>query len=264
MNARGRPADPLGSGARRHHTERRRVITTNTEPRGERNAHGDVPGGPTRARRAEGPERLGEPERLERPERAERPGEPEQPERLERPGKPERLDTVVTGTHRTPIGELTLAASEQALLYCGFASVERLLPWLAPVARRGTSEREAGAGSAAAALLDRARAEIDDYLGGRRSRFEVPLDLRLATPFRREVVLGVERLAPYGATTTYGALAAGIGRPAAARAVGAALGANPLCVVLPCHRVLGASGKLTGYAGGARAKQVLLDLEAGR
>ncbi|WP_435127052.1 methylated-DNA--[protein]-cysteine S-methyltransferase [Actinacidiphila sp. bgisy144] len=175
---------------------------------------------------------------------------------------PDRLDSVVTACHTTPIGRLTLAASEQALLYCGFAPSEQLLRLLAPVCRTTTDEAAAPAGSAAALVLERTRAQLDAYLDGRRRGFELPVDMRLATPFRREVVLAVDALAPYGATTTYGALAAGIGRPGAARAVGTALGANPLCVVLPCHRVVGAAGKFTGYAGGAHAKQFLIDLES--
>ncbi|MER5790561.1 MGMT family protein [Streptomyces sp. NPDC001980] len=90
------------------------------------------------------------------------------------------------------------------------------------------------------------------------------MDLRLATPFSRTTVERLDALLPYGVTGTYAELAAALGRPRAARAVGTALGANPLCVVLPCHRVVGSGGRLTGYAGGVEAKRFLLDLEHSR
>lgn len=107
----------------------------------------------------------------------------------------------------------------------------------------------------------RAADQLEQYLAGERRAFDVPVDLALATPFQRAVL---ERLAGvgYGRRTTYGALARDLGRASASRAVGAALGANPVCVVLPCHRVVAGSGALTGYAGGLEAKRRLLDLEA--
>ena len=111
--------------------------------------------------------------------------------------------------------------------------------------------------------LDRLRRELEQFLAGRMRAFTVPLDLTLASPFQREVLAQLAAGVGYGERTTYGALALAAGRPTAARAVGAALGANPLCVVLPCHRVLAASGSLTGYAGGLAAKRHLLDLESG-
>ncbi len=108
--------------------------------------------------------------------------------------------------------------------------------------------------------LDGVRRELEEFLDGRRRRFDVAVDPVLASPFGREVLAGLAAVG-YGRTTTYGALAAALGRPSASRAVGAALGANPLCVVLPCHRVVAASGALTGYAGGLDAKRRLLALE---
>jgi O-6-methylguanine DNA methyltransferase len=101
--------------------------------------------------------------------------------------------------------------------------------------------------------------QMREYLGGARTRFEVPLD-PLGTEFQQSIWKAIAAI-PYGETTTYGRLAAGIGRPAAARAVGAATGANPLCIVIPCHRVIGTSGKLTGYAYGLATKEKLLGLE---
>jgi methylated-DNA-[protein]-cysteine S-methyltransferase len=112
-----------------------------------------------------------------------------------------------------------------------------------------------------AAPLDEARRALDAYFAGQLRELDLRVDLTLATPFQRGVLRALGGVA-YGATTTYGALAARLGRPTASRAVGAALGANPLCVVLPCHRVVAASGALTGYAGGLAAKERLLALEA--
>ncbi len=108
---------------------------------------------------------------------------------------------------------------------------------------------------------DDVRRQLDEYLAGRRTRFDVTVDPVLATSFQRDVLTVAARAAGYGRLATYGELARAVGRPSASRAVGAALGANPLCVLLPCHRVVGASGALTGYAGGTEAKRYLLDLE---
>ena len=97
------------------------------------------------------------------------------------------------------------------------------------------------------------------YLAGELHDFDVAL-APLGTPFQAEVWAALRRV-PYGTTTTYGALAAAVGRPSAVRAVGAANGRNPYCLVVPCHRVVGAGGSLTGYAGGLDRKRFLLDLE---
>jgi methylated-DNA-[protein]-cysteine S-methyltransferase len=109
--------------------------------------------------------------------------------------------------------------------------------------------------------LDAVRHQLDAYLDGRRRSFDVPVDLALATSFQRAVLQRLAATVSYGSTVSYGRLATDLGRPTASRAVGAALGANPLCIVLPCHRVIAASGALTGYAGGLEAKRFLLDLE---
>jgi len=110
--------------------------------------------------------------------------------------------------------------------------------------------------------LDEARRELDAYLRGDLRAFDLPTDLVLATPFQRIVLGHLAGAIGYGHRTTYGALAREIERPSASRAVGAALGANPLCVILPCHRVVAATGALTGYAGGLAAKEYLLALES--
>jgi methylated-DNA-[protein]-cysteine S-methyltransferase len=107
--------------------------------------------------------------------------------------------------------------------------------------------------------LDEVRRELDEYFDGSRTSFDLPLDLRVA-PFPAEVLRELA-LVPYGRTETYGALAAKVGRPRAARAVGTVMNRNPIPIVLPCHRIVGADGSLTGYAGGLDVKRHLLELE---
>src|SRR5207248_4670388 len=109
------------------------------------------------------------------------------------------------------------------------------------------------------APLDDVRRELDEYFEGRRREFDLPLDLRVA-PFNEAVLHELARV-PYGRTETYGALAARVGRPRAARAVGTVMNRNPIPIVLPCHRIVGANGSLTGYAGGLDVKRRLLQLE---
>jgi len=101
--------------------------------------------------------------------------------------------------------------------------------------------------------------QLDDYFTGRRRRFDLPLDLR-GTPFRRRV-WDVLLTIPWGETRSYGDVAAALGMPHAARAVGGAVGTNPLSIVVPCHRVIGSNGSLTGYGGGLDRKTSLLELE---
>jgi methylated-DNA-[protein]-cysteine S-methyltransferase len=105
------------------------------------------------------------------------------------------------------------------------------------------------------------RAQLAEYFDGRRRRFDLPLK-PIGTPFELAVWRALEAI-PYGETISYGELAARIGRPEAARAVGVANARNPIAVIIPCHRVIGADGSLTGYGGGLERKRLLLDLEAG-
>jgi methylated-DNA-[protein]-cysteine S-methyltransferase len=111
------------------------------------------------------------------------------------------------------------------------------------------------------AVLTRLRCELDAYFGGRLRSFGVALEPH-GTPFQKRVWAALAQI-PFGETRTYGQQARAIGQPSAVRAVGAANGRNPIGIVLPCHRVVGAKGELTGYAGGLEAKEVLLKLEAG-
>ncbi|MCI0689193.1 MAG: methylated-DNA--[protein]-cysteine S-methyltransferase [Sporichthyaceae bacterium] len=159
---------------------------------------------------------------------------------------------VAIDTVDTPVGQLVLGATEAGLVTCSYddrdAVAARLASAVSPRVLR------------APARLDPIRRQLDEYFAGRRTGFTGPVDLRLASDFGRQV-LGLLGTIGYGHTTTYGALATALGRPTAARAVGHALGANPVCVIVPCHRVVGADGRLTGYAGGVAAKRTLLELE---
>ncbi len=109
-------------------------------------------------------------------------------------------------------------------------------------------------------MLQRAIAQLREYFAGKRTAFDLPLDLQGGTAFQQSVWQALVAVPP-GGTTSYGVLSQRIGKPAAARAVGAAVGRNPVSIVVPCHRVLGADGSLTGYAGGLDRKCALLRLE---
>ncbi len=177
--------------------------------------------------------------------------------RLDVRARPPRLDDadVFYAVHDAPVGTLVLAATrEGTLVACSYDTEDvvaaRLAARLSP-----RVVREPG-------RLDEARREVDAYVAGRRRSFDVPVSTVLATPFA-QTVLGALARVPYGSTTTYQAIARAIGEPRASRAVGNALGANPLCIVLPCHRVLRTDGSLGGYAGGLDVKRRLLNLESG-
>ncbi|WP_457652819.1 methylated-DNA--[protein]-cysteine S-methyltransferase [Rhodocaloribacter sp.] len=146
-----------------------------------------------------------------------------------------------------PVGTLTLVASEAGLRMLLFA----------PSARK--VDASAWVWQPDHPVLVRAARELGEYFAGARTTFDVPLDLR-GTPFQR-AVWGLLREIPYGATTTYGALAEKLGGPTKTRAVGGANGRNPVGIIVPCHRVVGASGALTGFAGGLDVKAYLLRLE---
>lgn len=166
-----------------------------------------------------------------------------------------RLLEVAYRTVDSPIGALLLAASEVGLVRVAFASEghEAVLATLAE--RVGPRILRGGR------RLDPAARELEEYFAGRRTAFDLPLDRRLSSGFRRAVL---ERLPsiPYGATTSYATVAGWVGHPRAMRAVGSACATNPLPIVVPCHRVLRSDGSLGGYAGGLEAKRTLLALEA--
>jgi len=113
---------------------------------------------------------------------------------------------------------------------------------------------------ATAALLKQAQQQLNDYFAGRRRSFDLPLRLDTGTPFQNAVWQALTAIA-YGTTCSYAALAQRLQRPSAVRAVAAAVGRNPLSILVPCHRVIGSRGQLTGYAGGLTRKRALLHLE---
>lgn len=127
-----------------------------------------------------------------------------------------------------------------------------------------TACRWAGAGETAQGdhpVLEAAARQLEEYLAGRRSTFDLPLEPRGGTPFQRRVWEALRRI-PYGATRSYGELAAEVGSPRAARAVGSANARNPISIFIPCHRVIQSSGQSGGYGGGPAVKRRLLALEA--
>jgi methylated-DNA-[protein]-cysteine S-methyltransferase len=111
-----------------------------------------------------------------------------------------------------------------------------------------------------AGATDETRRELEEFFEAARTRFALRVDRRLIHGIARDVLRATSRI-PYGQTSTYGTVARTIGRPTASRAVGRALGSNPIPIVIPCHRVIGASGSLTGYGGGLERKVALLELE---
>lgn len=151
----------------------------------------------------------------------------------------------------TPLGPLTIASSDEALVRIDFGRTDPAAP-TDPEAYAATAPR-------AAALLRRAARELEEYFAGRRRSFTLPL-APADTPFQQRVREALGTI-PYGETRTYAQIAAAIGNPRAVRAVGGANHRNPLPVVIPCHRVIGADGTLTGYAGGLERKSLLLGLE---
>jgi methylated-DNA-[protein]-cysteine S-methyltransferase len=153
----------------------------------------------------------------------------------------------------SPIGELLLGGDERGLAEVRFPPVTR-------AGADGRSARATAAQAGSAAALADASAQLTAYFDGARRDFELPLVLT-GSPFFVRVWEAV-RAIPFGETRTYGELAAAIGRPGAARAVGLANGRNPLPIIVPCHRLIGSDGSLTGYGGGLPRKRWLLDHEA--
>lgn len=147
----------------------------------------------------------------------------------------------------TAFGPVAIAADEEGLVALQFHSDERPAR-VAPDWQRG-----------ATALTDRAARQMEEYFDGRRREFELPLNPR-GTDFQRSVWKVLQQI-PYGYTRSYSKQAESLGNPKAIRAVAAANGANPIAVIVPCHRVIGADGSLTGYAGGLDMKARLLTLE---
>lgn len=158
-------------------------------------------------------------------------------------------DQTVRCTLSSPWGPMTLAAHDTALVWTGFDGQKHApdtSQW--PVAH-------------AHPVLRLACEELQQYFAAERKTFDVPLDLGSGTAFQQRVWQALQDI-PAGATTSYGAIGEGMGQPRAVRAVGGAVGRNPISIIVPCHRVVGRNGALTGYAGGLGRKVALLQLES--
>lgn len=155
-------------------------------------------------------------------------------------------DTLYWHEIDSPVGRLLLAGDGESLIQVGFQSGPRPL-------------RRADGWQADHAPFRAAIAQLEEYFAGGRRRFDLPLAPR-GTEFQRRVWRALTEI-PYGKTISYGELARHIGNPSASRAVGLANGANPLPIIVPCHRVIGADGSLTGFGGGLPIKRKLLALE---
>jgi methylated-DNA-[protein]-cysteine S-methyltransferase len=157
-------------------------------------------------------------------------------------------NSIVQARYESPLGTLVVAATERGIAGVWFEG-QRHMPDNADWPEQPQHP-----------LIVKAIAQLREYFRGDRTQFDLPLDLQGGTAFQRSVWQAL-LLIPPGGTTSYGTLSHTIGKPEAVRAVGAAVGRNPVSIVVPCHRVLGANGSLTGYAGGLERKSALLRLE---
>ena len=155
---------------------------------------------------------------------------------------------TVQASFASPLGNMTLAALNEQLVGVWFEG-QAHLPDLSHCPSAPDHP-----------LLVQAAAELAEYFAGQRRSFDVPLNATLGTLFQQTVWQALRDI-PIGTTCSYGELARRVGKPAAVRAVGAAVGRNPLSIIVPCHRVVGSDGSLTGYAGGLQRKTALLQLE---
>jgi methylated-DNA-[protein]-cysteine S-methyltransferase len=158
---------------------------------------------------------------------------------------------LARSTMISPVGELTLIASDAGLVAVLWENDDPARVRLGEVQDRADHP-----------LLARTAAQLAEYFAGERRAFDLPLDFR-GTDFQKSVWAQLLRI-PFGETRSYGELARALGNPPASRAVGAANGRNPISIITPCHRVVGASGSLTGFAGGLETKAFLLKLEGPR
>jgi methylated-DNA-[protein]-cysteine S-methyltransferase len=180
---------------------------------------------------------------------------PELERRLVERAAAEALLDVAYASVDSPLGTLVIAATPRGLVRVAYTESRAEAGVLEELARK-VSPRVLEA----PARLDAARRELDEYFEGRRTHFDLPLDWALTRGFTSRVLQATARIA-FGSTSTYAAVASQAGSPRAVRAAGNALGANPLPVVVPCHRVLRTGGGIGGYTGGLERKEYLLRLE---
>lgn len=162
-------------------------------------------------------------------------------------------ETFFLTRYRSPLGIYVILSSKQGIVCIEpeEKAENRIVRWQRDGVQIKEGESE---------YNNRAVSELDSYFAGRLSRFDLPLDLH-GTTFQREVWQLLQDV-PYGETVSYGDLARSLGQDNASRAIGGAVGSNPVSIVVPCHRVIGSNGNLTGYGGGLPRKKALLDLEA--
>ena len=153
----------------------------------------------------------------------------------------------------SPLGTIAIAATAKGLAGLWFAENQRYLPPELTGSKAWPEDTNHP-------ILQQASEQLGEYFAGRRSQFELPLDLSCGTAFQQSVWQALLAI-PQGEVTSYGDISRRIGHPAAVRAVGGAIGRNPVSIIVPCHRVTGNGGALTGYAGGLDRKTALLRLE---
>ncbi len=160
--------------------------------------------------------------------------------------------SIVQTAFASPLGAITIAATSSGLAGLWFAGQRHLPPEITGAVLWPDAPEHP--------LLKKISRQLTEYFAGQRTRFDVPLDLSGGTAFQQVVWQALLAIAP-GRTASYSDVSSSIGNPAAVRAVGAAIGRNPISIIVPCHRVVGADGSLTGYAGGLDRKTALLQLE---
>jgi len=163
---------------------------------------------------------------------------------------------VTYATLDTPVGRLVAVRTRAGLAMLSYEDHRGGLDAILDVAAARLSPRVLEAPAA----LDDVRRQLEQYFAGDRTTFALDLDLRLASPYTQRVMRATIAV-PFGTTVTYATIATALGNPKASRAAGRALGANPIPIVVPCHRIVGSSGRLTGYTGGMHRKVALLELE---
>jgi len=174
------------------------------------------------------------------------------------PARSRTLTPVRVTRVLTPLGPMVAAATDEKLCLLEFSERPRLKTQIKRLRVRLDCVVSPGSN----AVLRQTEQELEAYFGGGLTTFSLPLLLG-GTPFQTEVWRALLEV-PFGSTASYGELAVAIGNPQAVRAVGKANGDNPLAIVVPCHRIIGSDGKLTGYGGGLWRKKALLELESGQ
>ena len=163
--------------------------------------------------------------------------------------------SIVQTRFDSPLGPMIIAATDKGLAGLWFEGQRHL-----PLELSGQAGPTSWPRNDEHPMLQEASRQLTEYFAGRRSHFELPLDLAYGTDFQQSVWQALLAI-PQGGTASYGEVSRRIGKPAAVRAVGAAVGRNPISIIVPCHRVMGSNGSLTGYAGGLDRKTALLKLE---